>query len=388
MTAADIVEACRALYDDLDFSAARDWKAEKDGRRCVGYLPVHVPRELVHAAGMLPVGILGAGERLEVIQGDAYFQSYICHFPRSAIELALTGRLDFLDGMLFPGTCDVIRNMSGMWRALFPDMFVRYLETPQNYDPGLGGAFYRRELDALKAALEDLSGNRITDDGLLSSIAVHDENRRLMRALYGFRSDFPWKAPAADVYLVARAGMVLPVADHSKLVGDYLKAAEAEDRPMRDNCRVVIQGGFCEQPPLDLIKTVELAGCWIVDDDLVLATRWFGADVGGGGDPMDALVRAGLRGAVETAARYQPEGAAKGGGLLRAVEERAAEGVIFASPSFCDPALLDRPMQARALDRAGVPHMSFKYAENSAQTQPIREQAGTFADSVKLWGEA
>ena len=26
-----------------------------------------------------------------------------------------------------------------------------------------------------------------------------------------------------------------------------------------------------------------------------------------------------------------------------------------------------------------------KYAENSGQMQPIREQAGTFADSIKLW---
>jgi len=62
--------------------------------------------------------------------------------------------------------------------------------------------------------------------------------------------------------------------------------------------------------------------------------------------------------------------------------------VIFAAPSFCDPALLDRPMLAGALTRANIPHISFKYAENSGQMQPIREQAGTFADSIKLWSEA
>ena len=70
------------------------------------------------------------------------------------------------------------------------------------------------------------------------------------------------------------------------------------------------------------------------------------------------------------------------------MRERGAEGVIFAAPSFCDPALLDRPMLANALTRANIPHISFKYAENSGQMQPIREQAGTFADSIKLWSEA
>ena len=73
---------------------------------------------------------------------------------------------------------------------------------------------------------------------------------------------------------------------------------------------------------------------------------------------------------------------------LEYLNEYGAEGVIFAAPSFCDPALLDRPMLENALDRVDVPHIGFKYAENSAQMQPVREQAGTFADSIKLWSAA
>ena len=55
---------------------------------------------------MTTVGILGGGDALEVIQGDAYYQSYICRIPRSTIELGLTGRLNGLDGMLFPPPWD------------------------------------------------------------------------------------------------------------------------------------------------------------------------------------------------------------------------------------------------------------------------------------------
>jgi len=35
----------------------------------------------------------------------------------------------------------------------------------------------------------------------------------------------------------------------------------------------------------------------------------------------------------------------------------------------------------RRVEEAGIPYIAFKYAENSGQMQPIREQAGTFADS-------
>ena len=114
MSTADIIARCEALYEDLDFTAARKWKEADPSRKVIAYMPVYVPREIIHAAGMLPLGIMGGGDGLEVIHGDAYYQSYICRIPRSTIELGLSKRMDFVDGMLFPSICDVIRNLSGM----------------------------------------------------------------------------------------------------------------------------------------------------------------------------------------------------------------------------------------------------------------------------------
>ena len=124
-TLKEIVGRCEALFEDLHFNAVKQWKAAVPGRKAIGFMPVYVPREIVHAAGMLPVGIFGGGDQMEVIQGDAYYQSYICRIPRSTLELGLTGRLDCLDGMLFPSICDVIRNLSGMWQILFKDKYVQ-----------------------------------------------------------------------------------------------------------------------------------------------------------------------------------------------------------------------------------------------------------------------
>jgi len=384
----EIVDYCQELYEDLDFTAARKWKDAEPSRKVIGYMPVYVPREIIHAGGMLPLGILGGGDNMEVIHGDAYYQSYICRIPRSTIELAITKRLDFVDGMLFPSICDVIRNLSGMWKMMFPDVYARYFDVPQNYQDEIGGNYYTQELHELKRGLEGVVGRTISDDDIRRSIAVFNENRKLVNEVYDFRTKAPWKAPAWEVYLLMRAGMVLPVEEHSQLMQDYLAAAEAEDRPMRDNCRIILQGSFCEQPPLNLVKSIELAGCYIVDDDYMLVTRWLLKDVPTDGDPIANLSDAFIKYSTETAAKYEPDGSRKGKYLVDAVRQRAAEGVIFAAPSFCDPALLDRPMLAGALTRENIPHISFKYAENSGQMQPIREQAGTFADTIKLWSEA
>ncbi len=384
----DIVARCEAIFDDTQFTVAREWKEAEPGRKVVGFMPTYVPREIIHAAGMLPLGVLGGGDKLEVIHGDAYYQSYICRIPRSTVELGVSGRLDFVDGMLFPSICDVIRNLSGMWKLMFPDVWAHYFDVPQNYEDGVGGAYYATELRELKEGLEALVGREIGDDALRSSIALYNENARLTRAVYALRAKEPWKVPTSEIYLLMYAGMQIPVEEHNALLAEYLEEAAVTDRPMRDNCRVVVTGSFCEQPPLNLIKSIELSGCYIVDDDYMLVNRWLLEETPTDGDPIEALAQAFIHHSGETSAKYVPDARNKGAFLVDAVRSNGAEGVIFAAPSFCDPALLDRPMLQHALKDVGIPYVAFKYAENSGQMQPIREQAGTFADSIKLWSEA
>ena len=386
--AIQIVERCQTLFEDLDFNAVKQWKAAAPGRKAIGYMPIYVPREIVHAAGMLSVGVLGGGDALEVIQGDAYYQSYICRIPRSTIELGLTGRLDCLDGMLFPSICDVIRNLSGMWQILFKDKYVRYFDVPQNYQDSVGGNYYVHELEVLRDGLAKLRGAPITDDEINTSIAVYNDNRAAVRELYAYRADKPWQAPTSEVYLLLRAGMVLPVEEHTALVREYIAEVDKLPRPKRDNARVVINGSFCEQPPLGLIKSIEMSGCYVVDDDFMLVTRWLLDDVPTGGNPLEELSKAFLHRSASTAAKYDATREQKGVFLTKQVKTRGAEGVIFAAPSFCDPALLERPMLQDVLARQKIPYTAFKYAENTGQMAPIREQAGTFADSIKLWSAA
>ena len=383
----EIIERCQTLYEDLNFSSAREWKAAQSGRKVIGFMPIYVAREMIHAAGMLPLGIFGGGDQLEVIQGDAYYQSYICRIPRSTIELFLTKRLDFVDGMLFPSTCDVIRNLSGMLQMINPGMYTRYFDVPQNYTDNVGGDYYVMELQEFREGLEKLGGKKITDDDIRNSISVFNENRRLINKFYNMRAEQPWKIPATDAYLLERAGMTLTVEEHSQLLIEYIAAVESEDRPLRDNCRVVLSGMFCEQPPLNLIKSIELAGCYVVNDDFMLVNRWLLKDVPTDGDPVRNLVTTFLHHSTKTSATYEANEDEKGMYLVDAVKKSGAEGVIFAAPSFCDPALLERPMLQDALNDANIPYIAFKYAENTGQMQPIREQAGTFADSIKLWGE-
>jgi benzoyl-CoA reductase subunit C len=368
-----VVEWAERLYRDLEFGAVREWKKEHPGAKAIGYMPVYVPREIIHAAGMLPVGVLGGD--MEIVKGDACFQSYICHIPRSTIELGMNGAMDYLDGMVFPSICDVIRNLSGMWQILFPDKYVRYFDVPQNFSDEIGGQFYERELRGFIAELEKLSGKKVSDDALRRSIGLYNDNRKKVEAMYALRADKPWVVPSSELYLIMRAGALLDVEEHSALLDKYLAAARASRRPPMDMARVALRGTFCEQPPYELVRTLERSGCYIVDDDWMMVQRWYKSDV----DTKGAF----LHRSPACPSIYLAEGE-KGAELVQCARDVKAEGVLFAAPSFCDPALLDQPMTQAAVARANLPHTSFLYSESTGQFQVIREQAGTFADSIKL----
>ncbi len=61
---ANLIAHAQAVERRLRSDAVRSWKEAAPGRKAIGHMPIYVPRELIHAAGMLPVGIVGAGRAI------------------------------------------------------------------------------------------------------------------------------------------------------------------------------------------------------------------------------------------------------------------------------------------------------------------------------------
>ncbi|MGA8873592.1 MAG: 2-hydroxyacyl-CoA dehydratase family protein, partial [Candidatus Acidiferrales bacterium] len=115
-----LVTSCREIAQDPEFTVAKRWLEEHPGKKAVGCFPVYCPVELIHASGMLPLGIIGAGNQIELANADSRFQSFVCSIVKSTLELGLTNRLKFVDGMLFHSICDPARNLSTIFQRNFP----------------------------------------------------------------------------------------------------------------------------------------------------------------------------------------------------------------------------------------------------------------------------
>ena len=380
-----IILECKELAFDLNFTRARQWKAEKEGRAVVGYLPIYFPREIIHAAGGMAVGIFGGGDRKQIVKGDAYYQSYICHIPRSVIELALDHQMDHFDGFIFPSICDVIRNLSGIFKQKGIGRFVKYMDFPQNFLPEIGGAYFQREMQHVLHYIREINGVEATDDRLNRAVGLYNCNRRLIERIYDIRQEYPWRLSMEDVYHVVRAGTVIPVEEHNALLEQVCEHIQNDIGAPQDKVKVVVSGAFCEQPSIGLIKAIEDAGCYVVDDDYMLGSRMILGDIPDDTDnPLAEIANAYIHQSRYSSSIYDVHNP-KEFRLAKLVHERGAAGVIFASASFCDPSLLDAPIFQNAFNRMGIRYIAFQYSENINQFKVIKEQVGAFSDSIKLW---
>ncbi|HXG05101.1 MAG TPA: 2-hydroxyacyl-CoA dehydratase [Candidatus Binatia bacterium] len=379
--AVDAIEQCRERASRPLGEIAAEWKSAHPGGRAVALYPVWAPAEIVHAAGMLPLALLGAGGSVELTHADARFQSFVCSIAKSTLELGFQGLVKGVDGFVFSNICDVARNLASIYQRNFPDSFVEYLHLPQNSTSPAVVGYLAGELRRLADRFADAFGLRITETALAKSIETYNALRRRIRALYALRIAEPQRLSTVELYLALRSAALAPPEEALGSLDALL--AEAGQRPARrqDRIRVVVEGAFCEQPPLGLLEVLEDAGCYVVEDDLMLGWRWYTADVEGDGDPFERLAAAYVHQAVPSSTRHESR-RHRADGLIEKVRRARADAVIFLPAKFCEPALFDYVLMRQGLERAGIPHLLVEFEEKMWTFERTRNEIETFVESL------
>ena len=376
-------EQCQELIADLSCERVHRWKNQHGGARVIGYFPVYAPVEIIHAAGMLPVGLSGGGDRLDIQHADARFGSFICSIIKTTMEMGMQDRLKVFDGILFSSICDSARNLCFVMKRNFPDLYVDFLHLPHNPSSTASIDFLTSEYHRLIRELERLGGTRITEIRLQHAVSLYNHNRQLVRSLYALRAQKPHLLRAWESYVLVRAGNFMPVEEHNSLLEESLEQLVQRPGKPRDSIRVVVEGAFCEQPPLDLIKLVEDAGCYLVDDDFVIGRSWFVEDIPAEGDPVHALAESYVNRAVYSSVRHDFR-APRWEGLADKVKRSRADAVLFLIAKFCEPAYFDYVLFKKKLEQVGVPHLLLEFEEKQFTFDRVRTEVETFVESLVI----
>lgn len=365
---------CRELVEDTEFPTVRRWR--ENGGKVLGHFQVYFPEELAHAAGMLPVKLRGAS--MERKRADAHFGSYLCSIIRSSLELTLTGAIP-LDMFVTHPICDVARNLAGVWGRNF-SYPCQILYLPQNPNSAYSAQYLRDEYRRVLNVIEQVAGKQVTEQDLRNSIAIFNENRALMHQLYAIKRETPWLLSVDEAYVLISTGGMMPREEHNALLKYVLPLIQARTVKKQDKIRVVFEGGFCEQPPLDLLRVIGQS-CYVVDDDLLIGLRWITGDVPTERDPLMNLANAYINQSSYSPVQHDLR-KPKEKMLLERIRNSNAQAVIITAAKMCEPGLEEQVAYSKKFDELNMPYFISEFEEKMTAFDHIQIQLETFVENI------
>jgi benzoyl-CoA reductase subunit C len=370
----EVLYQCRELLEDMDFPTVKRWRAA--GGKVLGHFQVYFPEEIAHAAGLLPFKVRGAS--MEATQADSRFGSYLCSILKTSLELALSGRVEF-DMFVTHPICDAARNLAAVWGRNF-SYPCQILYLPQNANSIQSVNYLRGEYERLKCDLESIAGRAISEEDLHNSITVFNENRRLLHEMYAIKNETPWLLSAYEAYLLLAVGGVIPREEHNALLQHSLPLIRERAAKKQDKIRVVFEGGFCEQPPLDLLRMISQS-CYIVDDDLLIGMRWLQEPVPTDGDGLYNLAHAYLENSSYSPVQHDLR-KPKEKMLLQRIANAGAEAAIVTAAKMCEPGLEEQVAYIHTLDETNTPYFISEFEENMTSFDHLEIQLETFVENI------
>ena len=357
------------------YTYARRWKVENGGK-VVATLCSYAPEELILAADLLGVRIVGSPGSIS--RADRHLQSYSCSLVRGALEAALSGELDFLDGVIFPHTCDSIQRLSDIWRINAGIGFHLDVVLPVKLDTPSARNYMIAVMQKARRELEAALGYPIDNDAIARAIDTLNAIRTAMQRIHALRRERPAILAGSDLYAIGRAAMVMDRGDLLAALLRIVDGLETSPEAPTAGRRIFLSGGVCNLP--DIYGTIEAAGGTVVGDDLCTGGRGFSGLVDVDADPITAIAGSYLARAICPAKHAGV--ARRGEELVRLAEAARAEGVIFLYLKFCDPHAFDYPYLKEMLEAKGIPCLMVELEEQTVSGGQFQTRCEAFIEML------
>jgi benzoyl-CoA reductase/2-hydroxyglutaryl-CoA dehydratase subunit BcrC/BadD/HgdB len=339
---------------------AKEWKAK--GGKVAGYVGVDVPEELLMAAGFLPIRItpdpVGSVEL-----AARYFRPNFNPVLMSILNRILDGTYAFLDRLILSNSSESVLQLFYVLREIqrlepyegLPKLhFLDFLHTRYRTT-----ALYNRDRVAeFKQRIEGWIGNELDGDQVERTIAVCNENRRLLLRIARLRTEDSPRISGVEALQITGASMLMKKDEHNGLLHKLLE--KADQLPEREGVRLFLEGSSVGD--LSVYEIIESCRAIVVAEDSDWGNRYFDKLIDETIDPLTAITDryhfkapSPNKSTIQQRVEY----------CVRKVKEAKADGVIFYIIEGENPPSWDYPEQRKALEEMGVatlllPHQPYR----------------------------
>ena len=349
-------DVLKTFQDVLDnrHQYAKDWKA-KTGGQVLGGFCTYVPVEVIHAAGMLPVRVLGNHQNDRI--SDEYIFGALCPFCHDVLNQGLRGRYDYLDGIVHSRSCDHLENAFHNWGKYVLTDFSHFIFMPGSIRSPRALPLLLKEYKDFVKALGKLNGKQISDDSLNESIQVHNKNRSMMKEIYEFRKLDEPSITGEECMKMVVAGQIMDIKEHNKLLEQLLEELPNRKLDRETGSRLMLVGS--ENDDVEFLGMLEQLELTVVVEDSCCGTRAFWDEVVPGDNPLEAIASRYIERrpcpCFDWRDRMRPDL------IVQLAEEYNVEGAILYGQKFCTPHEYDIPKLKSMLEERGIPTLVLEF---------------------------
>jgi benzoyl-CoA reductase subunit C len=341
-----MIEMYKEWYD-ARHEYAKEWK-KKTGGKVLGYFCTYVPEEILYAAGVLPVRILGSHEPQNVAEPHIF--AMFCPFCRDCLAQGLQGRYGYLDGIMIAQSCLHVRQAYTSWDLHIPTEFSYYLPMPHHVQSKHAVAFLRGEYERFIPKVEKWTGKKISDTDLKRGIEIMNLSRILMKSVYETRKKPNVPLTGLEAMQMVVSSQMTEKTEHARVTEGVLEELAKRSRGKEKATRLMLLGS--EDDDVEFVKMVESLDAVIVQDDHCTGTRYFWDTVEANGDPLTSIAQRYVN-RLPCPTKDWPN-RRRIDRILQFAKDWKVAGAIIIQQKFCDPHEIDIPAIRKALENAGV----------------------------------
>ena len=159
----------------------------EQGKKVVGCFAPYTPEELVHASGMIPMGLWGGQTSFQKV--TAYLPAFACPIMQANMEFALNGVYEGLSAVIIPAICDTLRCMTQNWRFGVPAIPMIPIVYPQNRTSPASVTYLVDEFESVLTMLATTTGQMMNEKALCRTIETYNAHKTTMPAFAQVTND-------------------------------------------------------------------------------------------------------------------------------------------------------------------------------------------------------
>lgn len=333
---------------------ARQW-IDKNSGDVVGCFCSYAPEEIIYAARLLPVRILGSHKPQDVTEPHIF--GMFCPFCRDVLAQGLKGCYDYMKGIMISQSCLHLRQSFTSWRNHVPVDYAYYLYMPNKVQTKHSRPYLRSEFEKFKKSLEEWTGKAITDEALGVAAELYNENRSLMHEVYDLRKGSNPPVTGLEALVMVASSFFVDKKDHNAELKRILPQLKSRTLERDVGPRLMIIGS--ENDDTAFINMVESVGATIIADDHCTGSRYFWNLTQFDDDIIQDIANRYIDRPACPSKDWEQR--TRFPHVLQMAKDFKVDGAILIQQKFCDPHEGDIPVLAKYLKKNDIPSLFLEF---------------------------